>query len=216
MKNRQKNVAANVAAKESAAQTAREGAGRGRFFKRLDWPIVSLMLAVKALLFVFGAQAFVVLQNKRLDSPDNWLEIWNRWDAPHYLDIAQSGYVATGVESRWIVFYPLYPWLVRVFAFVFREYVFSAFVVSTLASIAAGLLLLRLAAQDEEQRVARGAVFFLFIFPTSYFLHIGYTESLFLALALGSFVAARERRWWLAGLLGAFTSLSRVNGLLLV
>ncbi|HVF56237.1 MAG TPA: hypothetical protein VM934_08800, partial [Pyrinomonadaceae bacterium] len=47
-------------------------------------------------------------------------------------------------------------------------------------------------------------------------LHIGYTESLFLALALGSFVAARERRWWLAGLLGAFTSLSRVNGLLLV
>ena len=41
---------------------------------------------------------------------------------------------------------------------------------------------------------------FLLIFPTAYFLHIGYTESLFLALVLGSFLAARTDRWWLAGL----------------
>jgi Gpi18-like mannosyltransferase len=59
-------------------------------------------------------------------------------------------------------------------------------------------------------------VWFLFIFPTSYFLHIGYTESLFLALALGCFLAARTDRWWLAGLLGALVCGTRINGLLLV
>ncbi|MDP9272421.1 MAG: hypothetical protein M3O93_02650, partial [Chloroflexota bacterium] len=53
-------------------------------------------------------------------------------------------------------------------------------------------------------------------FPTAYFLHIGYTESLFLALVLGSFLAARHDRWWLAGLLGGLAALTRLNGLLLV
>jgi hypothetical protein len=174
------------------------------------------MLGVKALVLLVGAQSFTVYQNQRLAPPYGWLEIWNRWDAPHYLDIARDGYVTQGVQARWIVFYPLYPWLVRACAYVLRDELFAAFFVSTVASVAAGLLLWRLAGRDETEAVARGAVFFLFVFPTSYFLHIGYTESLFLALTLGSFLAARERRWWLAGVLGALASLSRVNGLMLV
>lgn len=183
------------------------------WLKKLDWQFVSLVLAVKVLLIIYGAAAFTVLQNGRAGG---WLEIWNRWDAPHYLDIARQGYVSTGVESRWIVFYPLYPWLVRVVAFVFQDYVVSAFFVSAVASIAAALLLHRLAALDDDERVSRAAVFFMLIFPTAYFLHIGYTESLFLSLALGSFLAARRRVWWAAGALGALACLSRVNGLLLI
>ncbi len=171
------------------------------------------MLAAKALLVVYGAAAFTVLQNQW---PGGWLEIWNRWDAPHYLDIARQGYVSTGEESRWIVFYPLYPWLVRVAAFVLRDYLLSAFLVSALASVAAALLLQRLAALDEDERTARAAVFFMLAFPTAYFLHVGYTESLFMALALGSFLAARRRAWHVAGILGALAALTRVNGLLLI
>jgi Gpi18-like mannosyltransferase len=182
----------------------------------LDWPLLSLMLVIKALVLLFGAQAYVVSSNQSLGPLYNWLTIWNRWDAPHYLDIARMGYVKEGVESRWIVFYPLYPWLVRAFAFLFRDELLSAFVVSTLASLAAGLLLYRLARFDETEATSRAAVFFLFIFPTSYFLHIGYTESLFIALAVGAFVAARGRRWALAGIVGALAAASRINGLLLI
>ena len=58
------------------------------------------------------------------------LEVWNRWDAPHYLDIARQGYVSTGEESRWIVFYPLYPWLVRAASLVLRDELLAAFFVS--------------------------------------------------------------------------------------
>ena len=181
----------------------------------LDTRAAGLVLAVKALLLVYGAQAFVVWKNERLGSFYDWLAIWNRWDAPHYLDLARMGYVREGVEARWIVFYPLYPWLVRAAAFVLRDEMLGAFFVSAVASVAAGVLLYRLARLDESEEVARASVFFMLVFPTAYFLHIGYTESLFLALALGSFLAARSRWWLVAGLLGGLAAMTRVNGLLL-
>ena len=183
----------------------------------LDARAAGLVLACKALVLLYGAQAFVVWRDERLGSLRDWLAIWNRWDAPHYLDLARTGYVAEGVEARWIVFYPLYPWLVRAAAFVLRDELLSAFFVSAVASLAAGLLLYWLARADgETEEVARASVFYLLAFPTAYFLHIGYTESLFLALALGAFLAARVRCWWAAGLLAGLAAMARVNGLLLL
>jgi Gpi18-like mannosyltransferase len=181
-----------------------------------DVRVVGLVLAVKALVLFYGVQAFVVWKNERVSSLYDWLAIWNRWDAPHYLDIARMGYVSEGVEARWIVFFPLYPWLVRAASLVLRDGLLAAFFVSGVASVAAGLLLYRLARLDEEEEVARGAVFYLLVFPTAYFLHIGYNESLFLALALGAFLAARGRRWWVAGLLGGLAAMTRINGMLLL
>ncbi|HZJ37688.1 MAG TPA: hypothetical protein VFD18_00830, partial [Chthoniobacterales bacterium] len=57
---------------------------------------------------------------------------------------------------------------------------------------------------------------FLLIFPTAYFLHIAYSESLFLAVVVGSLLAARKQAWAIAGLLGALACLTRVNGLVLI
>jgi hypothetical protein len=210
-----KRKTVNAGVTQAGARGERR-AGVGRFFERADWTVVGFVLGVKALVLVFGAQAFVVALNRRIPSLYEWLAIWNQWDAPHYLDIARDGYVSEGVQSRWIVFYPLYPWLVRAFSFPLGDLLLSAFFVSAVASVAAALLLRRLVALDHGEDVARAAVFFMLVFPTAYFMHIGYTESLFLALALGSFVAARGGRWWVAGLLGALASMTRVNGLLLV
>jgi hypothetical protein len=60
------------------------------------------------------------------------------------------------------------------------------------------------------------SVWFLLIFPTAYFLHVGYSEGLFLALALACILAARVERWWLAGMLGAFCWMTRAAGAVLV
>jgi hypothetical protein len=105
---------------------------------------------------------------------------------------------------------------VRLFAFVTRDYLVSAFIVSTLASLVTAIVLQRLVELDYSKELAQRAVWFLFIFPTSYFLHIGYTESLFLMLALSSVYSARKQRWLLAGLFGALTCLTRANGLVLL
>jgi len=176
-----------------------------------DWPTIALVLGIKMLLLTFAMGAVASASPVH----PGWLEIWNRWDATHYLDLAKNGYVAVGESRVSLVFFPLYPWLVRAMAFFIHDYLGAAFVVSGIASVATGLLLVRLTRADESEDVARLTVWFLFIFPTSFFLHICYTESLFLALTLGCFLAARNNRWALAGVLGAGACLTRVNGLIL-
>jgi len=145
-----------------------------------------------------------------------WLTLWNRWDAIHFLNVAENGYQASGNARFEIVNYPLFPWLTRFVALLMGNYVLSGLIVVTIASIAAGLLLQELIALDHSRAIARRAVWFMFIFPTSYVLHVPYSESVLLALAIGSFLAARKERWALAGILGALACLSRVNGLMLV
>jgi Gpi18-like mannosyltransferase len=179
---------------------------------RWDWPTVALILGIKALVLTYAVQAVATT----MPAHAGWLEIWKRWDATHYLRLAEKGYVAMGEARVSLVFFPLYPWVVRIVAFIVRNYLIAAFVVSGIASVAAGLLLQRLTRCDEPEEVARNTVWFLFIFPTSYFLHCGYTESLFLAHTLGCLLAARLDRWAIAGLLGAAACLTRVNGLMLV
>ncbi len=179
--------------------------------RQWDWRTIALVLGIKVLLLTFAVQAMATLSTPH----DSWLEIWNRWDAMHYLNLAKNGYAAVGDNRVSLVFFPLYPWLVRAVAVLVHDYMAAAFVVSGIASVATGLLLMQLARCDESEEVSRLAVWFLFIFPTSYFLHICYTESLFLALTLGCFLAARKDRWALAGLLGAGACLTRVNGLIL-
>jgi hypothetical protein len=178
--------------------------------------MLAIVVSIKAVLFLFGVQSYQVLQNQRVVGVRGWLEIWNRWDALNYQKLAQFGYSATGELQPLLVFYPLYPWTVRLFAFVTRDYLVSAFIVSTLASLVTAIVLMRLVELDYPKDLAQRAVWFLFIFPTSYFLHIGYTESLFLMLALSCVFAARKQRWLLAGLFGALTCLTRANGLVLV
>ncbi len=59
-------------------------------------------------------------------------------------------------------------------------------------------------------------MWFFLIFPTAYFLHIGFTESLFLALGLGSLLSERSGYWLLAGLLGALCCMTRPTGVVLL
>lgn len=185
--------------------------------KRLRWSAPDsetalLVLVLKGLVLFVATLSIGTL----FDQSETWHTLWNRWDASHYLKLAENGYTATGDGRFSIVFYPLYPWLIRAVAFVCRSYFGAAILVSGAASIAAAVLLRRLVELDEPAKVARLTVWFLLIFPTVYFLHIGYTESLFVALVLGSLMAARMQFWALAGVLGALASLTRVNGLLLM
>ncbi len=196
-------------------ETALPLPGGGGWFARIrrwDWETIRLVLAIKVLLFTFGIQAVAAFTQKHR----GWLELWNNWDSKHYLRLAEHGYVAAGDSRVSLVFFPLYPWLVRLVAFVARDYMLAALIVSGFASVAAALLLRRLARCDETEEVSRNAVWFLLIFPTSYFLHVAYTESLFLALVLGCFLAARKSHWALTGILGAAACLTRVNGLILL
>jgi Gpi18-like mannosyltransferase len=175
-----------------------------------------MILAVKAMFYIYGTQAFQVLTDSPIGSFQKWLAIWNRWDAVHYLNLAQNGYRAIGDAKFLIVFYPLFPWITRMAALVFGDYMLSALIVVGIASVAAGLLLKELLQLDYPREIAERSVWFMFIFPGSAALHLPYAESLLMALVLGSFFAARKDRWSVAGILGGLACLSRINGLLLI
>lgn len=197
-----------------------------------DRRLIGLTWLVKLGVLLVGAIAYVSFRNGMIDDPRDLLRMWSHWDAPHYLDLVVFGYRAGdssdlvgphGYRSiypedlaLYIVFYPLFPWLATVVNFLIDDPLVSVFVVTTLASMFVAPLLYRLVRHDEEPSVAFRAAWFLLIFPTAYFLHIGYTEALFMALVLGSFLAARNDRWWLAGVLGGLAALARVNGLVLI
>ena len=178
------------------------------------WPLVLFVLGVKALLLVHGALSIRVPWSFELSEPNGFFEIWNRWDALNYLHIAEYGYQATGDKQHLLAFYPLYPALIRALEPLCGSFLAAGFWISSVASVVAAVLFHRLAQLDHAEDASR-ALFFLFVFPTSYALHIPYTESLFLALCCASLLCARSRRWALAGLLGACSALTRINGVAL-
>src|SRR5579864_7870522 len=69
-----------------------------------DWLVIGWVLATKLLIFVFGIKSFQVFENQRFQQTHDWLELFNRWDAPHYLKVAQAGYTAKDV-----LVYPFFP-----------------------------------------------------------------------------------------------------------
>lgn len=182
-------------------------------FKWLDTRVVATVLITKFLVLLFGSQAYQIVKD---DSPDSIFGIWRRWDAAHYLRIAETGYTAAGEDRFLIVFFPLYPFVVSIASFVTRDYLIAGFLVTAVASVAGGLVFRQLVKLDHPEKTAQLAVLFLFIFPTSYFLHIPYTESLFLALVIGCFLAARKKMWFAAAIIGSLACMTRINGLILV
>jgi hypothetical protein len=178
-----------------------------------DWTVVGWVLGVKILLFVLAAKSYAVIWGSWLPSAHQWFEIWDQWDFGYYHKIAEFGYTT---DDGSLEFYPLFPWLVRLVGHICGSYLAAGLIVSGIASVTAAILLRRLVQIDYPASIAMRSVWFFLIFPTAYFLHIGYSESLFLALTFGCILAARCEHWWLAGVLGAFCWMTRASGAILL
>jgi hypothetical protein len=178
-----------------------------------DWVVVGWVLAVKGLLFFVCARSYPMLWDTRMDGIGQWFQIWDQWDFGYYQKIAEFGYSRNDGS---IAFYPLFPWLMGLLTYISKSYLASGLIISGIASIVAVILLRRLVRLDYPGSVAMRSVWFFLIFPTAYFLHVGYSESVFLALALACILAARVQRWWWAGVLGAFCWMTRGVGAVLV
>ncbi len=140
-----------------------------------------------------------------------------RWDAGWYRSISVDGYFwdrATGAGNA--AFFPLYPILVRVLAATGLPFFWAATVLSHAAFFASVVLLQRLQTLRSGSHAGQFELFALITFPWAFFLLAPYSEALFLALALGAFLAAHTHRWGLVALLGFLAGLTRLFGLALV
>jgi len=141
---------------------------------------------------------------------------WDRWDAQHYLYLATHGYAATGDARNLIAFFPLYPALISAIAATGLPARTAALLISNVAGVIAAILLYEVAREDLRENAAFRAAAFFVVFPTAYFLLVGYTEALFCALAFGAVLAARRQRWLFAGMLGGLAAAARLTGLALL
>lgn len=134
-----------------------------------------------------------------------------RYDSNHYLNIVEHGY-----DSNNAAFFPLYPLLVSGVHRLGIPTNYALFIVSWFFCVAAAIIVfnwLKFELTRLKSKVSPWKVMFLIvIFPTSFYFMLGYTESLFVFLTVGALYTYRREQFWIAGILTALATASRVQG----
>lgn len=188
-------------------------------------PVPSLLSAVGwiALLFLLSRLMFLLLggiflhEFKGCSRAEYWQNLtyyWSRWDARHYISLAEDWYVNTGDDRLKLVFYPLYPALVRMVNLLLKNTYASAFLVSNACLLGSGVTLYRITARESGRAAGLRAVFFLMFAPLSFYFSVPYTESLFVLTTLMAVDFAQQKKWAPALLMGALSALTRSLGIL--
>lgn len=156
---------------------------------------------------------------ENLPAPGGWhyalLGIWERFDTLWYLRIAERGYdLPAGV-----VFYPLYPWLIRGLGGLAGPMA-AALLISTVAAFFYFWGLLRLVENEMRSEFPNTqplrTVMLAAVWPASFFFFAGYTEALAVALIVWCIVWARDERWVSAAACAFATGLTRSAGTLVI
>lgn len=150
-------------------------------------------------------------------SPLGWLQLWPNWDALHFIQIASHGYFSPidKLYPNQVAFFPGMPGALDIVHAVVRQWTVSGLIISFVAGAVAVVGLSRIAERDYLPGSGNKAVLFLVVSPAAIFLAAGYSEALFLAFAVTSWLCARSDRWVPAALLAGLASVVRVNGLFL-
>ncbi len=178
---------------------------------------VAVLIVAAAKVFVFAVGYLAMVSHMTGASPLNVLVAqFDKWDAPHYIALSKDWYVNYGDPANFIVFFPLYPLMIRLFTFSAATANLSALVVANACSIVALFYLYKLTKLDFGESTSQKAILFLSVFPTAYFLSAPYTEGLFFATVIASLYYARKGNWLTAGAIGGLAALSRLGGLLML
>jgi len=150
------------------------------------------------------------------ESPKGFVNLHARWDSEFYIDIAQNGYSCASQTLCNSVFFPFYPFLIKIFSFLPSiDFYLAGFLISNLSLFLAVIAFYNLLLLKYSPQIAKKGIWFLLIFPTSFFFTAIYTESLFLLLSILCFYFTFKGKWKTAGLMGLLASFTRITGFLL-
>ena len=179
--------------------------------------VFAVTFAFRILIFLLvGLAACFILYPG--SGPDAFLWIWKRWDGLHYVNLAElgySGYVEDG-KNLFLVFFPLYPWLMRVVSLITGNTMAAGLLLSFMCYGAGCVFLYKLAAFELGRGGAVRTVLFLSVYPYAFFFGGIMTESLFLLTTAAGLWYIRRHRWWLAGMWGLLAAMTRMHGVLLI
>jgi Gpi18-like mannosyltransferase len=144
--------------------------------------------------------------------PDSFYATFLKYDGDHYKNIANNGYTALDTA-----FFPLYPLLVKGVSYMTGISVDMALFVISFAFLVASAIVVSYWIQFElkkrRSKLSHWTVLSLIaFFPTSFYLALGYTESLFIFVTIASLFAFRRGHYWLAAAFIALATATRVQG----
>jgi hypothetical protein len=134
---------------------------------------------------------------------------FEQWDAYLLRNIAEYGYFGRHSIPNNVAFFPGYPVVLSVAHLIVRNWTLAELLVPAVAGCFAVVSLSRLGG-------GRRATLYLVTAPAAIFLMVGYSEALFLALAVPAWHAAVRGRWWRAALLAGLAGLVRPDALFLI
>ena len=148
-------------------------------------------------------------------SPNELVNLQARWDTDFYYSIATTGYhwnPAVFLHQN-VVFFPLYPLLMRWGGALLGGHPLLAGTIVSLAAFAGAVsVLYRLAAHELGEEKAWPVILLMSTYPYAVFYSVAYTESLFLFLTVSAFYALRRGYLLPAALAGLGAGLTRPNG----
>jgi len=148
-------------------------------------------------------------------SPNELANLQARWDTDFYYSIATTGYhwnPAVFLHQN-VVFFPLYPLLMRWGGALLGGHPLLAGTIVSLAAFAGAIsVLYRLAVHELGEEKAWPVILLMSTYPFALFYSVAYTESLFLFLTVSAFYAMRRGYLLPAALAGLGAGLTRPNG----
>lgn len=179
-----------------------------------------LFVSSRVLTYVIAGLGLLGIGKPANYSPPHSIADWFlRWDATWYLDLATNGYHFGGAPgSTNVGYFPLYSLLVKAASLGgLINMKLTGYIVALAGLWLACVLLWQLVYREwQDCQLAMLAVAFLLFSPVSFFFSAMYSESWFLPLSIGCFVAARSGRLWTAGALGALAAFTRYVGIALI
>nr|WP_229695456.1 hypothetical protein [Streptomyces lacrimifluminis] len=145
-----------------------------------------------------------------------WPILATQWDADWYLGIADHGYprtLGTAHDAGSLAFFPLYPALVKALAVLTPgTRASTGLALAVVASLVAAWGVFAVGERLHDRRTGILLATLWAAFPVGAVQWMGYTESLFTALAAWSLHAVLTGRWLWAASLAVFAGLTRPTG----
>ena len=179
----------------------------------------AIVIASRFAFFVIALAGAALLNPSEFERP-SFREMWARWDALHYIDIARHGYTGLDAGANQTAFFPFFPILIHAISSLGIDAVTAGLLITGAASLVAARYLYLLAREGTDEKSAdnagRLAVVYLVAFPTAVYLIAPYTEAVFLAGAIPAFYYARRSEWTKVMLPAALAVATRVSGVFLL
>lgn len=137
-----------------------------------------------------------------------------KWDGGWYGAVIHDWYHSDQTSAAFYPLYPLTVWATSLFGLL--NITFAALIVNTASLWVVLFSFIKISRRLIGDKYAYLPAIFILISPAAFFMHVFYTEALFLAIGLLSYLAALHKRWLLMGILLGFITATRLPGILFV